>query len=653
MADKPRTWVTPTEDPRVHTGPTIGEFPTPTKAQEVSTALSGGTAPSIDAANATLKPSDWTDTFRDYVAPFIRSLAVQGGRTIGSSLVPEAPVISGAAGGAAGDFIYQGVQHIAPRLFGGPAPNIGQALTEAGINTGIDTGLTNIPGATKAIANKLLKNMGPVNPKIPVQQALEASPDFPVSAGQATQSKLLTALEDVAAPHAKQVLQTQQKGILSNEARNVLDFITKGEFSGASREELPLVQTAGGTSQRAFTRYQSVKNSASARWNNFIQNEIPKTNETVYQPSVNGANPNAMFSPVQMQAPIRINNTFSFTKDVANKLEQEIAATENPITKSKLLELDRVLKPYANPAVAKTGEPVVSYLDAKNTMDVLDDIVNDKDIPPEVKRRVGLLGAIRNTLRSDINSSILGSNSVFPPSTQRAFNRAKEGTKALKSIFPDSGVVGDLLNPDKFETRTLQAALKNPEAAQAYARAVGSKQNLKAEMFAQMLQNSTDVNGFFHGGKGLGFIDKNKDVFNTVFNSNDRGSVVNLLRKMQAVDPKEVESGRVATAIRTAGAGLSVAGGIGSLILGSSHGVPTGAVTGGTVLTAIPLTKKAVETLLLNPTNARIIANLSHLPPTSYAAQSGIKTILKAVAKTGLEAIPYSSEIEKPQESSQ
>lgn len=579
-----------------------------------------------------LQSSNWQDTFRESLAPILRTIGVDAGRAGGSALgaligagTPAEAVsipAGNALGGVGADQLYQLMQRFSPRTFGAPPNSVGDSLLESGEQTAYSAagqGLGKLAGsvAKKLIPENLFSGSAPRTQVF--RDALKTGPDLDPSVGQSTGNRVANVIEDVFSPAKKANLVQKQQGILKQEAQDLLDKTSGGTVKSFDVADVSPAQIAKQGEAKAQAMFDSAKQSERAKWDNATA-KINQEQElaTTFDKS------NGQQKTFPMQGPVFIHKLQGVSQQLDTDLESTINSTADPRTKAILTDLQNNIKPYLEPPVtARSLEPVLPYDGLKATRDLLWATIKDKDLPPQVSMKVGLLRKVAATIDEDI-ASTAGNN--WQPGTAQALNQAKAKTRGIADAFYDDKELGNL-NPDLAHKKALSTALDSPDAARAYRVQTGNRTELGTTFFRDITRNATDATGYFDGSKAFKELTDRGDVAKQVATSDLRSKWSDLFKKMAAVTPPSGNApGTTSFMIKNGAAVLSIGSGVAGGLMG---GAAAGIGAGGSMLAATALSHKVVEKLFYNSRSVYLLGQLVKATPGSAAAASISKTLLK------------------------
>jgi hypothetical protein len=623
-----------------------------------------------------LKPSTWEDKFRNVFAAPIRSGMVTGGRAAGGAIgAPSGNplAIGGGAvlGGIAGDQGYQILQRFFPRLFGAPEnegliDSVNESATNTLLDYGIDRFIANpiSSGISQSLTrsgrenlkNAFLTKFFNVNPNVPVQDALRASPGFDVDVSQATQSAKAKTIRDILFRQEALEEFSKQQGILNQEANQLLTT-TAGKPTGLTTTSNTVAKRAANAAEGELLTLRAEEKAAykkaedvlipKIKTQGVIVKEVPQ-DVKLYDPKGNQILPSTrnVGSVVDIKGPVYITQTSKKASEIVSDINQVIndptnAMTTDPEALKALQGLVDKLNIFVHtPVDPKNSKQVISYESAKANKQYFSDFL--KTAPETVKQRyVKSIEAMRNLISKDIHDT---ANTAWPAEAAEALNAAYRKTKARVSRF-DNELARNLTSndPDVIDEKILDSALSSVQKARQFKASVGSREELGTEYAKRILTSAQDNKGFFNGAKALENYYSSFDIAKEALNADQRKSFEYLMRRMQAVDPKLSEAGHIAFAIRHGGAFLGIGSGlirgVGSLVStgdiseAAQRGATTGAIVGGAFVGTVALTKPILKKLLFDPKNARIAAQLVSAPPQSSQAQILMRSLLKTAFK--------------------
>lgn len=595
--------------------------------------------PSVGGEELGIAERTWKDPFREYVSPFLRSATVTaggaGGAIAGTGTGGPGPgTIAGLLlGGTAGDLAYQQAQRFDPKLFGAPpGASIPESITEAVLNAGLEATFNKaLPAIGRKVSTGIREGMpgiaGKMFPSRATPMELESllkEPKIDFDIAQGRQSRAAAVGRDVLATGEAEEEFLRQQTQLGGEVEDLV--------SGIAGKPRTLATSTAERATEAHAKalsYHKIEKATEGRlWKHLEEGLIPRIREKVFR--VGGKGKKAF----EMEAPVPILKVNEFASRIFKQIENQLEDPGLSLTKESRTALNSLrdtLRPFVDTPLNRQQQPVISYQDAQWNKIALSDVL--KDAPTSVKKRYTKLAqALRNQLSSDINAAFDSWGEPYKTAREVAKNKTISNAAKFGNAI-GKNVVNEYDSPDIIQEKVLNEALSSVQKARQYIKATGSRSELGEELVRRIF-NSPSVRdtttGYFNGSQGLNMYRKLEDIAKVPLTAPQRAGIVYLLNRMQAIDPTLHNTGKIAFTIRHIGAMIGLTGGTAAALQTGS--LSAGLYTaGGIVFVAVPMGKKFVRDVIMNPKLARQLAIMSKNPVGSHEANVATRLVIRAL----------------------
>lgn len=620
------------------------------------------------------------DTFMDnlgkQLSPYIPTITSMGGATAGAEL---GTAVGGPIGGLVGAPLGSIISYLLAKKATGalnnpgkPVPGLnGEDVKDAAYNELFNTGIPHaVQGAGKVASflgdSPLLRSILKMAPhqQIPADtEAILNTPNLDRSMGDVTGSAKLKSMETRQGKDALVDLRNTQKKQQVDEINNLFQKIG-GQGNPPSTAPAPqpdLTATVGRQGQQALAdAYNSSKGKYEGLYNQFQKQVIepnthnikvvtgygPDTPSSIIDPSTGQPGPPTPGGPIvedrQVELPTFLNRTAQYAKDSLPKLNQYIGpdAYENlpPTVQSKYKRISKLLEDISTPTQVMTDSgdivetPIKNYDAVKQTRTDLQSLIDNstgikKKTLTELSKFMdqdinGTLNGIdpsgnASALRDQANAAYGAHRDTFDPILERVY---KNGDASLKQ-FEDPQHMFDAADTDPAIARKLRGAFRDQDLPV-----------LKTGMLSTAFDKAYDpASKSLNVDALLSKITASDSPYKSVFTPTELANTEQVLRGLRTQNAGAMQTGK---GLGFYGGRFALAAGGGAA--GAMMGHDTGSRALGTIAgagTALIAPSIFVNRVLLNPTNARIAAQLSKLPADSPTARMLTQTLLKGALK--------------------
>ncbi len=620
----------------------------------------------------------WRGKFRKWGAPLVRSGLVNGGRAVGLATGIElGPGALGTSviGGMAGDQAYQGLQKMAPDLYGENTNGVVDSVKESANNAALEMignelfgkiskfagdhkpGMDNVPGSMAWKLKKMRQNHTPAQ----LEALANAPKDLNMSTGQVTGSKSLQQVEDLLGSSTKKhnIVEPAKK-VIREEIDNIGQGVARRPsynlnepytVRGTNAEKLAKGLEKGYTEgvDKLYDNFRTKELNVNPKMVDHMIIESPGQPSGVLDASGNPVPTQPTRTLKAVKGPIYMDNTQQAAQAMLTKIDETLSdpslvGLDEVVT--KLQKMRNAVDGFTNLPKTITGSPVQPWEIAKDTRGTLHEMIDGIQSDSTKKK----LSATFNTLSSALEKDYQSSVAKWPKSAQESLDKAaslaaQKATKYEPAFAKE--IVDKYKDPDMIMKKLFDSALQDPEHAAHYVNTVGDKRELGAEYVTRGFRAAERPDGSFDGAALKNFLLSTRDVAKVPLTAPQRASLDYLSTVIQHTGMAESSPGKYSLAFRGATAIIGVGGGAASLIMGDD--LPGNSKYAAATLFAIPLAGEFTKKILLNPTNARKLALLAKLPPTSQKATLLSKSLLLTLKAAGAK-IQYADQIKDPAE---
>jgi hypothetical protein len=572
--------------------------------------------------------------FRKYIAPYTRTAGTVAGEVLGSPGGPQGAI----GGGLIGNLLMQRLQALQPDIFGAPPDQspVGQLTTAGSEELANQLGgkaIEGIGGIGGKFIDKL-KGMFPVNRSPQVVEAMRATPETPLSVGQATGNKSAEWAENVFTPKEKSALISKQKGLQQE------------RIAGPLAEDLaPLEGKIGKTVSKLQQDTMSNLEHARTDFEGRLSNVPSQAFRDVVDQNGN------LINRVKIEAPITLQNTSQTAYQISKELESispNARMVEGPFKGIDDLVHTILEEP---PTVNRSGVKQSPQMEFQriNAMheQIIDKLNSLKTTPSGVESGTTDLSGVKGKLAQQLTALDRSLTSDMDASIQKwgadhyARYVALQNTKIAQSNFANSELTQKLLkagvSPDVTYNQVALDALKDLPSTQRFLTATGTsgRKYLAGTAMKDMLQNGINETGEFDAKRALQQLVAKQDVYAAAIPSQALSNWKNWLTTQAAIPAQSFPFMSHVMQWKKATLGFTIpATSLAMAITGHSSPLSHLAASGAEVLGLYGI-EGVVNKLMLNPTTARAMIEAAKMPASAPAASTTSRILLRALAGTG------------------